>query len=205
MNNITSNRRQYLSPSKMFLGNLKRYNRLEEFDFERLVFYPGMLFGADYKWWGDRRKRDKPHEGIDICFYRTVKGDIRLVGPKFLIPAMFAGKAVKIIDDYLGKSVFVRHDVRDGQRRQLYTIYGHAVPSENLLSGTNLHEGEIIGTIGDTGEKSVMSHLHISLAWIPVSINLNQLDWKLIGDPAIVRLIDPLGIIACPYSVEPQV
>jgi murein DD-endopeptidase MepM/ murein hydrolase activator NlpD len=165
------------------------------------VFDAGMLFGAENRWWGDRGGRDGPHEGIDLSSYRTKEGEIRHLDENSRVPVIFSGRVMSVIDDFLGRSVFVKHAAgRSG--RHLYTIYGHLKPSPGTQTGMDLSEGDIIGTIADAREKraTIRSHLHISVAWVPDSLQPEELDWRVIADPDRVELIDPLRVIDCPHT-----
>lgn len=58
-------------------------------------------------WWGDCGERDNPHEGLDLCLYRNMEDDILRLDEKTNIPAMSDGVVVKIINDFLGRSVIL--------------------------------------------------------------------------------------------------
>ena len=103
-------------------------NGLAECGFEEWLFDPGMMFGSDRKWWGGGGPRTTPHEGLDLCFFRVGLSATRrlLAGTK--IPAAFEGTVVHMCDDYLGKTVFVKHQGIADEDRHLFTIYGHTQP-----------------------------------------------------------------------------
>jgi murein DD-endopeptidase MepM/ murein hydrolase activator NlpD len=184
-----------------FTRFLAEYNRLDETGFEKWIFYAGMLFNSPEKWWGNRGNRANPHEGLDICFYRNKKGELLRLDETTKIPALYDGEIVKIGDDFLGKSVYMRHAVFDGRGNQLYTAYGHTNPCDIRVGGV-AKEGDIVGTIGKIRKKTpLIPHLHISVAWIPAQYPPEQLDWPIIGDPDISVLLDPLKIISCDYEV----
>ncbi|MFC1901050.1 hypothetical protein ACFLYN_05605 [Chloroflexota bacterium] len=189
--------------SKLFQERLIAYNGLDEKGFKEWVFSPAMLFSSHSKWWGDSGKRDKPHEGLDLCFYRNNEGDILYLDETTKVPVIFKGRIEKIVNDFLGISAFVSHNdfMSDGNR--LYTIYGHINPVDQVRQGKTLNEGDIIGTIADAWEKggSIHSHLHISAAWIPDTIHTHELGWQIIGDTTGIVLLNPLSIIECPYSI----
>ncbi|MFC1977039.1 peptidoglycan DD-metalloendopeptidase family protein [Chloroflexota bacterium] len=189
--------------SKLFQERLMFYNSLDEMGFEEWVFHPAMLFGADYKWWGDLGKRDRPHEGLDLCLYRTKEEDIRYLDEKTKVPVIFKGKIVKVVDDFLGASVFVSHSDYESDGSQLLTIYGHIRPRDHMRPGERLSEGDIIGTIANAKGSSgaILSHLHISVAWIPNTMHSQELSWQIVGDITKVMLLDPLSVIECPHSI----
>ena len=78
-------------------------NALEAAGFDEWIFLPGMMFRAQDKWWGDRGKREKAHEGIDLCLYKDRQDRIQRLKKNAKIPVMYSGKIVGILDDFLGK------------------------------------------------------------------------------------------------------
>ena len=180
-------------------------NGLNKNRFREWAFYPGMLFHSTENWWGNGGKRDKPHEGLDLCFYRDKDGKNHCFTTTIKVPVIYKGRVVKIIDDFISKSIFVSHDIYDSKGNQLYTIYGHVEPYEGIIRGTVLEEGAIIATITDAKKKKakMSSHLHISVAWIPESLHSESLNWKTLNNSSIVTLLDPLNLISCNYSILP--
>jgi len=163
-----------------------------------------MLFGSCSSWWGDREKRHRPHEGLDLCVYLTDKGVLCYLDEKIIIPAIFKGRVVRLIDDFLGSSVFVRHDIHNENGSSLYTIYGHMKPDTS--EGLKMNEGDIIGTIATAKRKNeAIPHLHISVAWIPDTIESQDLTWQNIGDDHEILLIDPLRVIRLPRSISENI
>src|SRR3989339_1498275 len=100
---------QSILTDKRFTESLVRENALDECGFKGWVFYPGMLFNAKDKWWGDQGKRDKPHEGLDLCLYRDQQDRVFRLDEKTKIPALYDGLVVRIFDDFIGKSVMMEH------------------------------------------------------------------------------------------------
>jgi len=189
--------------SRLFHERLMFFNNLDSLGFKEWIFHPAMLFGSLYKWWGDLGKRQRPHEGLDLCLYQTKEGNINYLTGETKIPVIFTGQIIKVSDDFLGESVFVGHGAYDSNGSQLYTIYGHIKPSNNIRPGKRLSEGDIIGVITDTGNSEVVipHHLHVSVAWIPNTMHVPELGWQTINDPTKVVLLDPLSVIECPYSI----
>jgi hypothetical protein len=81
---------------------------------------PGMAFGAMDKWWGDQGRRERPHEGVDLCLYRDGHGEVRRLGEHARLPAMYDATVVRLCDDFLGRSVMMEHELPRGAR--LYTM-----------------------------------------------------------------------------------
>jgi hypothetical protein len=180
-----------------FKENFLRVNHLRE-DFEAWIFRPGMLFRAREKWWGGGGLRARPHEGLDLRGYRDREGNERLFAKDTLVPAIYGGKIVKIEDDFIGQSVYVAQDDCTGKEKKLYTIYGHIRPSKEIRPGSTIGEGEVIGSIAEPakGNPPIPAHLHISVALIARSVYPENLNWKVMGDTAVVSLRDPLEIVS---------
>ena len=178
-------------------------NNLDDEGFIEWLFSPAMLFGSHDKWWGGTGGWDTPHEGLDICRYRTSDGAIGYLGAGALVPVIYEGRIVHVIDDFLGKSVFVVHDKesRDGDR--LFTIYSHITPRNCVRPGKTLNAGDYVGTIADPLSKgrTVRPHLHISAARITDTVTPGELDWSTINGNTGVTLVNPLGILDLPYSI----
>jgi len=189
--------------SRLFQERLSFHNSLDELGFKEWLFHPTMLFGSYGKWWGDLGKRNRPHEGLDLCVYRTEKGDIRYLDAKTKVPVIFEGQVVRVGDDFLGQSVFVSHVAHGDDGSQLYTIYAHIKPGSHMQPGERLSEGDIIGTIADAKRNGgvIPLHLHVSVAWIPNTVSSQELDWQIVGDLGRVVFLDPLRVIDCPYSI----
>jgi hypothetical protein len=189
-----------------FTKFLIQRNALDESGFESWIFCPGMLFNTLDKWWGDRERRDNPHEGLDFCLYTDRKERILRLDERTKIPAMYDGVVVRVFNDFLGKSVILEHSLPGSIPRGFCTIYGHTGPRGGLEVGRNLEEGEIIGTLADLDKTKVkiLPHLHISLGWIPKTISYDGIDWETIGARNTLTLLDPLHILDWPYvELEP--
>ena len=203
-----------------FGERLVRSNALDEFGFDEWVFHPGMLFNARDKWWGDQGNRNKPHEGLDICLYRTKGKEVLRLNESIRIPVMYGGEVVKTSKDFLGVSIFVCHSIYSNQGAQLLTAYGHLKLYDSVYPGKVLSKGYFLGTVAGTGvsvkvgddpdyllvetEKSrskIFPHLHISVAWISKKTNYEKLGWESIADPGVATLLNPLEIINCRYSI----
>jgi hypothetical protein len=184
------------APKSRFLEYLLANNQPYLAGFRNWVFLPGMLFNSTEQWWGDKKPRSAPHEGLDLCCFEDRDGETRQLPCSTKIPAAFAGKIQKIDDDFLGKSIFVSHEIFEGKIGQLYTIYGHTEPVAGKLY-ESAAAGEIIGVIAHRlGRNStLLPHLHITVAWVPVRYPLEQLTWQHIGTDRRIKLLDPLLIL----------
>lgn len=180
-----------------------KQNNFDRLGFENWVFYPGMLFNDHHKWWSDAGIRRQPHEGVDFCFYRDTTGGIRTIGYKTKIPALYDGRVAHIHNDFLGKSIYVQHNTYDERGHALFTIYGHTIPVNGLNTGDMVSEGNILATTANVREHArILPHVHITVAWIPVSFPHERLTWKMINAPQITTLCNPLEFIDCKFTVE---
>jgi hypothetical protein len=193
--------------SALFHEHLVSCNNLGNKGFHEWVFHPAMLFGSVEKWWSGLGKRNISHEGLDLCYYRTEREDIQSLNSKTKVPVIFNGQVIKVCDDFLGKSIFVRHNFNNANKCRLYTIYGHIKPGTHVQEGERLTEGDIIGTLFNkrNNNRIVPYHLHISTAWISDLLNLENLGWQILQDANMVKLLDPLKIIRCPYQISADI
>jgi hypothetical protein len=186
------------NPDSRFFDFLLKINQPYMINFERWVFYPGMLFNSLDKWWGDKKERKTPHEGIDLCYFKEKNGKISRLHKDIKIPGTFSGSIVKIDDDFLGKSIFLGHNVFSKYQRQLYTVYGHTEPLDSIKAMKEIEAGEIIATIAACHREGIdiHPHLHITFAWVPASINVDHLNWQTLTSNPEIMLIDPLLILS---------
>ena len=178
-------------------------NALDPGGFKEWAFCPGMLFHSTDKWWGDHKKRDKPHEGLDLCLYKDRKDMIVRLGETAKIPAICDGMVAGILDDFLGKSIIVESLFSGCDRNRLCTIYGHIIPKDHLHVGSFVEQGDVIAALADSRrfKTNIFPHLHISLGWASKTLSYDRLDWKNIGDPNTLTLLDPLQIIDWHYVI----
>ncbi len=196
--------RGYMSlPVTVFCENLVQHNNLSAQGFAQWAFYPGMLFNAQDKWWGDGGRRASPHEGIDICLYRDSSGAIQFIPKAARIPVIYAGQVKRILDDYLGSTLYLAHEIYDSRGNQCYTIYGHVAPCAGIAPGDSIRDGEIVAAIADTEDRkiNILPHVHISVAWIPESFPSEQLNWSMLNQASVITLLNPLDIFSCTYTV----
>lgn len=174
-----------------FTDILIRQNVLDRRGFKEWVFCPGMLYGSNLKWWGDRAKRNSDHEGLDLLLYRNKDGNIHRLDETTEVPAIYDGTIVKIIDDFLGRSIFIEHG------GGFFTAFGHTRPLDGIVAGTRVKEGEIIATIAEISGPhiKIAPHLHITAGWVSEGFDYEKLKWETIGSSEMIELIDPLDII----------
>jgi murein DD-endopeptidase MepM/ murein hydrolase activator NlpD len=184
-------------PTTNFTEQIVKENGLDKLGFSGWCFRPGMLFDSHRKWWGDEGMRITPHEGCDICLYRNGRGEVLRLDEKGKIPAMYDGTVMAMIHDFLGKSIYMEHAFSDDSHNRFCTFYGHLDPNAGLQVGSVVEEGEIIATLAGSAKSKagIFPHLHISAAWVPETIPLDQLDWGIIGERKALTLVDPLLLI----------
>jgi murein DD-endopeptidase MepM/ murein hydrolase activator NlpD len=189
---MAENRRRSASRFTEFLVS---ENGLHVKGFDAWAFMPGMLFSASAKWWGDRGARTLPHEGVDFRLYTDRRGRVLHLDGGTKIPVMYDGIIVRIMEDFLGKSVVVAHGPSTANATPFLTIYGHTAPLANLAVGAAVEAGEIIATIAPAGasEGAVPPHLHISVGTLSGLVSCDRLEWKNMNDALIMS--DPLALI----------
>jgi hypothetical protein len=172
-------------------------NGLGERDFEEWVLCPGMLFGASGEWWGDRRRRRTPHEGLDLCYYADGQGGLHGLDEGARIPVLYDGVVVCAIDDFLGKSLIVNHDLADIGTARFCTIYAHTEPESGICTGRMVVQGEAIARVAGVGKSKSRAcpHVHISAGMVSSDTPWGELDWQNMGDPGVMTLMDPLQFV----------
>ena len=182
---------------------VKRNSNLHTHGFKEWIFYPGMLFQETEAWWTDNNLRPTPHEGIDLCFYKDNTGQVRRINSGTNIPVTYTGEIVHIHDDFLGKSIYVKHSMNNKSGSILHTIYGHTTPKKHCVMGKRVHEGDIIAEVAPISENSkVLPHIHITMAWISESLPCKKLNWDTIWTSKSVILCNPLDHIDIKYTLE---
>ncbi|HPM43356.1 MAG TPA: hypothetical protein PLV52_05960, partial [Candidatus Omnitrophota bacterium] len=113
--------------------------------FSRWLFEPGMNYGDVDYWWNSGR-RASPHEGVDLYKYECRDGSVKNVEPGTAVNAASAGVVVNITEDFMGKTVWLRHDIADGGTEHVYSAYGHIKPLDSIVMGSVINESDMIGT-----------------------------------------------------------
>lgn len=157
-------------------------------------FYPGMLFGSQYKWWGDFKYRLTRHEGIDITFFKVKNNAVLHFQPDTLIPLALPGRVINICNDFLGKSLVIEHEDLSSKERRVVSVYAHTDPWDHIKIGDTLDRYETLGQLADTSVQlpEMATHLHLSFIECPETIPVDGLDWDLFTDERKVNLINPV-------------
>ena len=202
-NSLNSSAAGALSLSKSrFTEMLMKENAPDLNDFDRWIFCEGMLFSSPDKWWGDRGRRDFPHEGIDLCLYRDRSGQIRSLDPKIRVPVMYAGTVMAMFKDYLGTAVIIEHQVPANDTGRTLSFYAHTNPDPDIGVGRMVKEGDIMGSLADTrhSKARIRPHLHFTIGLPTQSFSYDGLVWNTIRRPEMMTLLDPLPVIDWPYQ-----
>ncbi len=183
-------------PESSFTEIFVRQNKLDGQAFAGWFFHAGMEFGSQQTWWGGKRKRARPHEGVDLCFYRGVDDAVFRIDDESKIPAMYDGIVVKIMDDFLGKTIVLEHSFPSNGDSVFLSIYGHTKPMQKLEPGQRVNAGGIMATLAPHKNPTApVPHLHLTLGSSPRPVSYEMLDWSNIGNPDNVHLVDPLQVI----------
>jgi murein DD-endopeptidase MepM/ murein hydrolase activator NlpD len=191
-------------PQSEFVSYLIRINKLDALDFDRFVFFYGMLFGSKKKWWGKKGLRSSAHEGLDLCFFQSRQDkNFRLDGSTE-VPMIYDGQVVHMTDDFLGKTVITRHTFEDPEQHGLLSLYGHLNPDKNLRIGDEIKAGQAFAKIaGFANRKTILlPHVHISLAKPELLPPADRLEWEFLNTVDQNVFIDPLKVIPAEHAVR---
>jgi hypothetical protein len=156
-------------------------------------FKKGMRFGEAGKWWIDGGRRPHLHEGVDFCYYVAGNGAIKTVSPDTCVPPLYAGKVVNVFDDFIGRTILLKHRIAGDNNLQLYSLYGHVNPLPHIVIGADVDFSEKMATIADRNIKKrpMPSHLHLSTIWLPHFFPAETFHWGMEDDIAVF-FCDPL-------------
>lgn len=183
-----------------------RKSDLHKQNFKEWLFWPGMLYNSEDKWWGDFGTRGTPHEGLDLCLYKNHHGKVLCLDDTVLISALYDGEIVGLANDFLGKTIIMEHRILNSRGRRLCVIYAHLIPVKEIHIGRKIKNGDVIATIADTNRTTsgILPHLHISVGWSSRGMAYDRFDWKTIMKQNTLSLRDPLDLIDVPYHVGKQ-
>jgi hypothetical protein len=193
------------APETSFAASLVRENRLDELGFSRFLFYPGMLFDSPDKWWGRPGFRHSRHEGVDLCLFETAAGGLCRLDSAAVVPMAGDSRVVRIMDDFLGRTVVAARRPPDAAERVLLTLYAHIRPDPGLTVGDRVADGSVFARIAPIGESGppLLPHLHLSLAWAESLPDCRQWTWKMLNRCGSRSFLDPLERLGIPCRVIP--
>ncbi len=177
---------------KQYLGAMAWANRLGH-DIE-WVFFPGMLPESRRKWWGDFGNRPAPHEGIDICYFKTRNKTIQPLPAGARIPVWSSGVVLNICDDFLGNSLVVAPEAFMSENTRILEIYSHLCVCDGIMPGMRVQGNQIIARTADThATGSVLPpHLHLSCIEVPARICPSELNWTLFPRRDTANVMNPV-------------
>jgi len=136
-----------------------------ESGFDGWRFRPGMVFGERTEWWGPRGRRRTVHEGLD--FVEGFSGDeVRLIPEGVPARAVAAGEVVAALDDFMGKTIIVRHPSPALPGGEVF----HTLMSHIQTEGSPpsfVEKGGMLGRVGRRAGIRIRPHLHLTGAWFP--------------------------------------
>lgn len=158
------------------------------------VFRPGMLFGDQVEWWGDGNLRRTLHEGLDFAQGRQTGGGIQSILQGTPVRAMADGEVVSLLDDFLGKTVVVRHTaIPKTNGTVFHTLYSHIQPE--IGPSCRLAKGRMLGRVAKSTAAGAPAHLHMTGAWIPGSTQPSEITMERINPgyvPIVLADFNPL-------------
>lgn len=161
----------------------------------RFAAHEAMLFGTRKSWWGSRKARPLPHEGVDLCCYHTADGKLGALQPGTRIPVVCDGRVWAVTeDDFIGRSIYVRHE---GTQGVFFTAYAHVTPRPGLAEGDLLSRGEVLATLADPALRNlgISCHLHFSLMTFSDGLAKDKLRWATMGAGEEVSFHDPTPLL----------
>ncbi len=155
-------------PPSSIIADFREWLKLlaAESGFKHFVFQTGMLFGDCIEWWGDRNRRRTVHEGLDFAEGFNPDKEVRSIPEATPVRAIADGIRVSILDDFLGKTVVVKHPVFTNEHGDVfYTLYSHIQPVDE--SSGSVKKGQLLGRVNKSTRARTPGHLHLTGAWIP--------------------------------------
>jgi hypothetical protein len=146
----------------------------EECGFKCWIFLPGMLFGTHIEWWGDGCRRRTEHEGLDFATGILHNGEVCSIQEGVPARALADGEVVAVLDDFIGKTVVVRHATISRPNGDIFhTLLSHIQPQVRQLN--TVAKGQIIGKVGKAAKAGAPAHLHLTGAWIPRTLAAHEI------------------------------
>jgi hypothetical protein len=124
----------------------------------------GMEFGAHSAWWGERKPRQRAHEGVDVYSFHAVEDGLAgrtIEGVPLIV--IEGGECVAVFPDFLGHTAIVRRPQQmpkevaagDGldcvERPELLWCYAHMALDSKVVAGCHLRPGDILGRVRERG------------------------------------------------------
>ncbi len=174
-----------------YLESIARLNKLEKEGPLQWLFYSGMLFLSQDKWWADFKYRASVHEGVDITWFKTGT-TIGRFDDTTRVPAIANGILVNTCPDFLGRTLVVEDHIRSNDTWRVVYCYAHIVPEKPFRQGQLIEQSDCIARVSHTAKNPELPpHLHFSCFEVSKDIALEQLNWELFSSQTAVRMIHP--------------
>ncbi len=130
------------------------------------------------------------HGGLDIVALRGTP--VRMVP----LEAQEGTASVLYVGELFGNTVVTRHRIREaGELRDYLVLFGHLErPAPGLASGMALDNGELVGTVGDSGSPGAI-HLHLEVRQVRRGVEPLALGRYEMTDNARSVACDPRNIL----------
>ncbi len=152
-----------------------------------------MHFSDPYQWW-NTKKRQCRHEGLDIATFLDYSASVQSFPENAFVPVFLPGIAVHTHEDFLGHTLYVRHDQIRQQSKVLYSLYAHVDTA--VTPGEAMPAETIIARLSSiVPSKTISPHLHFSIAWVEENLKFENISWENIADHSAIELIDPIHFI----------
>lgn len=146
----------------------------KESGFEYWIFHSGMLFGDCIEWWGEHSRRRTEHEGCDFAKGWKPGAGISHIPEGVPVRAIAEGEVIAMLDDFLGKTVVVRHPAITRSNGDVFhTLLSHIQPL--IKESGTAAKGQILGKVSKSTNARVPAHLHMTGAWIPETLAPNEI------------------------------
>ncbi len=181
-------------------------DRPESYDAYRYPVPPG-LPGGHYVVSGYDLDRPDDSQRRGPTLHATGHGGVDLPDPKGTPITLVAlehqvGDAdVVYVGPLFGNTVVTRHTVREGGRLRDYVLlFGHLdAPAPGLAPGRALKDGELVGTVGDSGSPELV-HLHLEARRVRDGVDMAERIAKRAGG----AVVEPDATVVCdPRNVLP--
>ena len=177
-----------------FIANLIALNQWHDYEFRTWLLKRGMGFNDPSKWWGDQGARPTRHEGLDLTCFRDNAGNEQQLTAGTIVPPLYEGKVINIIDDFLGRTVIIEHRLSNQTGQILHGFYAHLTPTAKLKTGAFIDDTAELGMIAE-GNRICPAHLHISMVWISRDFPVDCLSWPGFTEQEGFHPCDPLVFI----------
>jgi hypothetical protein len=130
------------------------------------------------------------HGGVDLPQARGTP--VRVVG----LESQQGDAEVIYVGPLFGTTVVTRNAVREGGRlRDYLVLFGHLErPAPGLAPTARLHEGDVLGFVGDTGSPELV-HLHLETRRVRDGVDASKVGPGRLVDPSVSVVCDPRNVL----------